>query len=46
MISRLVVVPHPPLLVPELVSGAVRDTEPVRSAWVWSMDVPQERLDE
>ncbi|MEU4744049.1 class III extradiol dioxygenase subunit B-like domain-containing protein [Actinosynnema sp. NPDC023658] len=32
MISRLVVVPHPPLLVPELVSGAVRDTEPVRSA--------------
>ncbi|MCE6997631.1 class III extradiol dioxygenase subunit B-like domain-containing protein [Saccharothrix sp. S26] len=32
MISRLVVVPHPPLLVPELVSGAVTDTEPVRSA--------------
>ncbi|MFE9745797.1 class III extradiol dioxygenase subunit B-like domain-containing protein [Saccharothrix saharensis] len=32
MISRLVVVPHPPLLVPELVSGGVRDTEPVRSA--------------
>ncbi|TQM80271.1 hypothetical protein FHX81_2599 [Saccharothrix saharensis] len=32
MISRLVVVPNPPLLVPELVSGAVRDTEPVRSA--------------
>ncbi len=32
MISRLVVVPHPPLLVPELVSGAVPDTEPVRSA--------------
>lgn len=32
MISRLVVVPHPPLLVPELVSGAVADTEPVRSA--------------
>ncbi|XVS66175.1 hypothetical protein ACQPYE_08990 [Actinosynnema sp. CA-299493] len=32
MISRLVVVPHPPLLVPELVSGAAPDTEPVRSA--------------
>ncbi|MEV8440302.1 class III extradiol dioxygenase subunit B-like domain-containing protein [Actinosynnema sp. NPDC051121] len=32
MISRLVVVPHPPLLVPELVSGAVAVTEPVRSA--------------
>ncbi|WP_367130854.1 hypothetical protein [Saccharothrix sp. HUAS TT1] len=32
MISRLVVVPNPPLLVPELVGGAVRDTEPVRSA--------------
>lgn len=32
MISRLVVVPHPPLLVPELVAGAVPDTEPVRSA--------------
>ena len=32
MISRLVVVPHPPLLVPELVSGAAADTEPVRSA--------------
>ncbi|MGW4116484.1 hypothetical protein ACWEFJ_36890 [Actinosynnema sp. NPDC004786] len=32
MISRLVVVPHPPLLVPELVGGAVPDTEPVRSA--------------
>ncbi|MEV1118604.1 hypothetical protein AB0I91_26350 [Actinosynnema sp. NPDC049800] len=32
MISRLVVVPHPPLLVPELVSDAARDTEPVRSA--------------
>ncbi|MFI9006266.1 hypothetical protein ACIGNX_03400 [Actinosynnema sp. NPDC053489] len=32
MISRLVVVPHPPLLVPELVSGAAAETEPVRSA--------------
>ncbi|ONI87188.1 hypothetical protein ALI22I_22295 [Saccharothrix sp. ALI-22-I] len=32
MISRLVVVPHPPLLVPELVAGAVSETEPVRSA--------------
>ncbi|GAB2969920.1 class III extradiol dioxygenase subunit B-like domain-containing protein [Saccharothrix stipae] len=32
MISRLAVVPHPPLLVPELVSGAVSDTEQVRSA--------------
>lgn len=32
MISRLVVVPHPPLLVPELVGGAVPETEPVRAA--------------
>ncbi|MFD1146312.1 hypothetical protein ACFQ3T_04175, partial [Saccharothrix hoggarensis] len=32
MISRLAVVPHPPLLVPELVTGAGSDTEPVRSA--------------
>ncbi|NUT46012.1 MAG: hypothetical protein HOV94_01655, partial [Saccharothrix sp.] len=32
MISRLAVVPHPPLLVPELVSGAAADTEPVRAA--------------
>ncbi|WP_447006416.1 class III extradiol dioxygenase subunit B-like domain-containing protein [Saccharothrix isguenensis] len=32
MIPRLAVLPHPPLLVPELVSGAASDTEPVRSA--------------
>ncbi|MBB5808558.1 hypothetical protein F4560_008326 [Saccharothrix ecbatanensis] len=32
MIPRLAVLPHPPLLVPELVSGAAPDTEPVRSA--------------
>ncbi|MFD7658981.1 hypothetical protein ACFV4N_33810 [Actinosynnema sp. NPDC059797] len=31
MFSRLAVVPHPPLLVPELVSGAAPDTEPVRA---------------
>ncbi|MBP2334466.1 hypothetical protein [Saccharothrix coeruleofusca] len=32
MISRVAVVPHPPLLVPELVAGAVAETEPVRAA--------------
>ncbi|MDQ2585710.1 hypothetical protein [Saccharothrix yanglingensis] len=32
MISRLAVVPHPPLLVPELVAGAAVETEPVRAA--------------
>ncbi|MFC6090464.1 class III extradiol dioxygenase subunit B-like domain-containing protein [Saccharothrix lopnurensis] len=31
MFSRLAVVPHPPLLVPELVSGAVPDAEQVRA---------------
>ncbi|QFZ17491.1 class III extradiol ring-cleavage dioxygenase family protein [Saccharothrix syringae] len=31
MFSRLAVVPHPPLLVPELVSGAAPETEPVRA---------------
>jgi hypothetical protein len=30
VIARAVVVPHPPLLVPELVTGAVRETEQVR----------------
>ncbi|HEY8374001.1 MAG TPA: class III extradiol dioxygenase subunit B-like domain-containing protein [Pseudonocardiaceae bacterium] len=34
MIIRVAVVPHPPLLVPELVTGAVGATEPVRSACV------------
>ncbi|SDH12646.1 hypothetical protein SAMN05216553_116112 [Lentzea fradiae] len=32
MISRAAVVPHPPLLVPELVAGAAAETEPVRAA--------------
>ncbi|MGI5501702.1 class III extradiol dioxygenase subunit B-like domain-containing protein [Lentzea sp. CA-135723] len=32
MITRAAVVPHPPLLVPELVSGAAMETEPVRAA--------------
>ncbi|USX48195.1 class III extradiol dioxygenase subunit B-like domain-containing protein [Lentzea sp. HUAS12] len=32
MITRAAVVPHPPLLVPELVSGAAAETEPVRAA--------------
>ncbi|MBB5959957.1 aromatic ring-opening dioxygenase LigB subunit [Saccharothrix tamanrassetensis] len=32
MISRVAVVPHPPLLVPELVGGAVAETAPVRAA--------------
>ncbi|RDI17478.1 hypothetical protein [Lentzea flaviverrucosa] len=32
MITRAVVVPHPPLLVPELVVGAAAETEPVRAA--------------
>lgn len=32
MITRIAVVPHPPLLVPELVPGAVESTEPVREA--------------
>jgi hypothetical protein len=32
MFSRVAVVPHPPLLVPELVPGAASDTGPVRSA--------------
>ncbi|MDX8050338.1 hypothetical protein SK571_13180 [Lentzea sp. BCCO 10_0798] len=32
MITRAVVVPHPPLLVPELVVGAALETEPVRAA--------------
>ncbi|MEV6238870.1 hypothetical protein [Lentzea sp. NPDC051838] len=34
MITRAVVVPHPPLLVPELVAGAAAETEPVRAATV------------
>ncbi|GAA3851471.1 class III extradiol dioxygenase subunit B-like domain-containing protein [Saccharothrix violaceirubra] len=34
MIPRLAVVPHPPLLVPELVPGAVADTAAVRAACV------------
>jgi hypothetical protein len=34
VISRAVVVPHPPLLVPELVTGAVAETEPLRTACV------------
>jgi hypothetical protein len=34
VISRVVVVPHPPLLVPELVTGAATETEPVRAACV------------
>ncbi|TWP49114.1 hypothetical protein FKR81_25955 [Lentzea tibetensis] len=32
MITRAAVVPHPPLLVPELVAGAVGETAPVRAA--------------
>ncbi|MFC0071933.1 hypothetical protein ACFFQW_49685, partial [Umezawaea endophytica] len=32
MIRRLAVLPHPPLLVPELVGGAVDETEPLRAA--------------
>ncbi|GGN20768.1 hypothetical protein GCM10011609_72500 [Lentzea pudingi] len=32
MITRAVVVPHPPLLVPELVAGAAAETESVRAA--------------
>ncbi|CAL9589641.1 hypothetical protein SUDANB95_05169 [Actinosynnema sp. ALI-1.44] len=32
MISRVAVVPHPPLLVPELVGGAVAETQAVRAA--------------
>ncbi|MFD4675165.1 hypothetical protein ACFWNN_35935 [Lentzea sp. NPDC058450] len=32
MITRAAVVPHPPLLVPELVSGAALETESVRAA--------------
>lgn len=32
MITRVAVVPHPPLLVPELVAGAAAETEPVRAA--------------
>ncbi|WP_434448249.1 hypothetical protein [Lentzea sp. E54] len=32
MITRVAVVPHPPLLVPELVVGAAAETEPVRAA--------------
>ncbi|MFD5829997.1 class III extradiol dioxygenase subunit B-like domain-containing protein [Lentzea sp. NPDC060358] len=32
MITRAAVVPHPPLLVPELVAGATAETEPVRAA--------------
>ncbi|WP_199443283.1 hypothetical protein [Umezawaea beigongshangensis] len=32
MISRVAVVPHPPLLVPELTSGAAAETEPLRAA--------------
>ncbi|SEQ69351.1 hypothetical protein SAMN05216188_104338 [Lentzea xinjiangensis] len=32
MITRAAVVPHPPLLVPELVAGAVAETAPVRAA--------------
>ena len=34
MISRAVLVPHPPLLVPELVTGAAAETEPLRTACV------------
>lgn len=34
MIVRVAVVPHPPLLVPELVTGAAGRTEPVRAACV------------
>ena len=34
VISRAVVVPHPPLLVPELVTGAAAETEPLRTACV------------
>jgi hypothetical protein len=34
VISRAVLVPHPPLLVPELVTGAAAETEPLRSACV------------
>jgi hypothetical protein len=32
VITRAAVVPHPPLLVPELVAGATAETEPVRAA--------------
>ncbi|MGH3520527.1 MAG: class III extradiol dioxygenase subunit B-like domain-containing protein [Haloechinothrix sp.] len=32
MITRVAVVPHPPLLVPELVRGSEQDTAPVRDA--------------
>jgi hypothetical protein len=32
VISRVAVVPHPPLLVPELTSGAAAETEPLRAA--------------
>lgn len=32
VIIRAVVVPHPPLLVPELVAGGVVETEPIRTA--------------
>ena len=32
MITRAAVVPHPPLLVPELVAGATAETAPVRAA--------------
>jgi hypothetical protein len=32
VITRLAVVPHPPLLVPELVAGAAAETEPLRTA--------------
>jgi hypothetical protein len=34
VISRAVLVPHPPLLVPELVTGAAIETEPLRAACV------------
>ncbi|HEY4020971.1 MAG TPA: hypothetical protein VGM75_19940 [Pseudonocardiaceae bacterium] len=34
MISRAALVPHPPLLVPELVTGAAAETEPLRTACV------------
>ncbi|MEU7481001.1 class III extradiol dioxygenase subunit B-like domain-containing protein [Lentzea sp. NPDC042327] len=34
MITRAAVVPHPPLLVPELVAGAAAETAPVRAATV------------
>jgi hypothetical protein len=34
VISRAVLVPHPPLLVPELVTGAAAETEPLRAACV------------